>query len=752
MSRCRFLIPLPQGLITGILGFLFGSISASMGRPATLSGTNSEGVMKVCLISREFAPFFGAGIGTYGACWARALTEAGHDVHVITRNHEGVLQRGPALYPGVTFHVVDPVDGPPKLDHNYPYARHSLAVLKTVRRLHERFAFDAIEYPDYWAEGHALSQAKRTTSEFDNVTLVCRLHTSSALCRDLDNDSTYPHYAAYLDIMEHESIAHADLVLSPSTDLLSITLAYLEQHDLGEIKQGHVLRYPFDVASVSDLRRSSALAPSRGEPSVLYFGRMEHRKGVDLLVRAAQDLLEKGISARFTLVGGDTGSGPFGRSMRKYTRKLVRPAWADRFEFAPPVPRAELGALIDSAALCCFPARWDNFPNALLEAMASGAAIVSTNTGGPGEIVVHETSGLLCDPTPESLSAALERALTDHALRAHIAGNAPSRIAEFCNPRDTVDRFCALIPRAVPRETPQATPLVSVIVPHYNLAEFLPETLASIARQTYANIETIVIDDGSTDPDSIKLIESLTGPNLRVVRQANQGLSGARNSGIREARGEFILPVDADDLISPTFVEKAVQVMQREPKLAYVTALVGYFRQSPVRRFGGWVPLGLHRDLLPIHNCAGCCMALFRASAVRYAGGYSTDLTSYEDWDLYCALAERGGHGAVIPDFLLHYRIRPDSLLRTEVEMRRQHLHARVLQRHPELPRDQSRVLRTMLSEQMEAGNLERAGLRYKLADRVNEVLKGSPVHALVKGLAQRTIEIKQKSRRRSEV
>lgn len=714
--------------------------------------------MKVCLISREFAPFFGAGIGTYAACWARALTQAGCDVHVLTRNHEGVLERGPSLYPGVTFHVVDPADGPPKLDHNYPYARHALAVLKTVQRLHERFQFDVIEYPDYWAEGHALSQAKRTTTEFDSTTLVCRLHTSSALCRDLDNDSTYPHYAAYLDIMEHESIAHADLVLSPSTDLLRSTRDYIARHDLGEISQGHVLRYPFDLASTADLRSTSEQPPAASNehtdstiPTVLYFGRMEQRKGVDLLVKAAQQLLDNGINARFTFVGGDTGSGPFGRSMRKHMQRLIAPKWQSQFDLLPPVPRAKLGPMIEAATLCCFPARWDNFPNALLEAMASGAAVVSTNTGGPGEIIEHESSGLLCEPTPEALATTLERALTDDQLRAHIASQSPQRIETLCNPAKVIDQFRAHTDRVrVPRETSAATPLVSVIVPHYNLAEFLPETLTSIERQTYTNIETIVIDDGSTDPASIELIESLDKPNLRVVRQANQGLSGARNSGIREAKGEFVFPIDADDLISPTFIEKAVCVMQREPELAYVTALVGYFRQSPARRFGGWVPLGLHRDLLPIHNCAGCCMALFRASSIRQAGSYSTELTSYEDWDLYCALAERGHRGAIIPEFLLHYRIRPDSLLRTEVEMRRQHLHARVLEKHPNLPRDHSRVLRTMLSEQMEAGNLERAGLRYKLADRINEAIKGSPVHSLVKGLAERTIEIKK--RRRSEV
>ena len=718
--------------------------------------------VRICIISREFAPYFGAGIGTYAANWARALTDAGHDVHVLTRNHAGILERGHSEFPGVTFHIIDPVDGPPRLDHNYPYARHGLAVLKTIRRLHERFAFDVIEYPDYWAEGHALSQAKRTTREFDSVALVCRLHTSSALCRTLDNDSTYPHYAAYLDIMEHESIAHADLVLSPSTDLLAITKGYMATHDLGEIKSGHVLRYPFDIESIKNLRQPGDALAASATPTVLYFGRMEHRKGVDILVLAGQKLLQRGVSARFIFVGGDTGTGPFGRSMRKHVQKLIDPRWAGRFEFLPPVERKELGGMIDSATLCCFPARWDNFPNALLEAMALGAPVVSCNTGGPGEIIIHGESGLLCDAeNPDALGDTIERVLRDEMTRKRIASNAPVRIAEMCNPTQVVADFVELVEQVSTQEVkptaPTATlaegvPVVSVVVPHYNLAEFLPETLESISRQTFGSIETIVVDDGSTDSASIALIDRLEGNGLRVIQQANMGLSGARNAGLAAARGEFVLPLDADDIISPTFVAQAVEVMRREPELAYVTAMVGYFRQAPTRHFGGWVPLGLHRDLLPIHNCGGCCIALFRRDALNDINGYSTELTSYEDWDVYCSLAERGHHGAVIPDFMLHYRIRSDSLLRTEVEMRKQHLHARVLARHPNLARDHSRVQRTMLSEQMEAGNLERAGLRYRVADRLNEAIKGSPVHSFVKGLAERTIEAKRRSKKNAEI
>lgn len=705
--------------------------------------------MRICLISREFAPFFGAGIGTYASSWARALASAGHDVHVVSRAHPGLLERGPGLLPGVTFHAVRPSDGPPRLDHNYPYARHSLAVLATVRRLHERHGFDAIEYPEYWAEGHAISQAARTLREFAPAVTVCRLHMSSALCRELDGDRTYPHYAAYLDIMEHESVAHADLVLSPSEGLLASTRARLGAEGWGEIRRGTVLRYPFDVGALGELGERRAAGDGR---TVLCVGRLERRKGQDVLVEAVRVLAQRGRDVRLVLTGADTGSGPFGRSMRRSLEQRLG-GLAGRVEFTGPLPRSALGGLIGSASVCVFPARWDNFPNALLEAMACGAAVVSSDAGGPGEIIEDGVSGLLCPAEDAaSLADAIDRALGDAGLRERLGAGARERVRALCDPGSVVSSFESLVRGAVePARAPSVwRPLVSVIVPFYNLAAYLPATLASIRAQTYEPIETVVVDDGSTDAASRALVDSLeSAVGVRVVRQANQGLPSARNAGLAAARGELVLPVDADDLLSPTFVEKAVGALSADAGLVYATALVGYFRDDPSRRFGGWVPLGLHRDLLPVHNCAGCCMAVFRRGAVLEAGCYARELTSYEDWDLYCALAERGWRGVVIPDFLLHYRIRADSLLRTEAEVRKQHLHAALLERHPGLALNHTRVQRTMLSEQMEAARRSRDGLRYRLADRVNVALKASPLHGAIKGLAVRTIESR---RRRREV
>ncbi|MEM8757554.1 MAG: glycosyltransferase [Planctomycetota bacterium] len=713
--------------------------------------------MRICLVSREFAPFFGAGIGTYAAEWVRALAAAGHEVHVLTRDHRSPAGRptdtGPDLFPGVTFHAVDPKLGPPRLDHNYAYARHSLAALATLRQIHNRHPFDAIEYPEYWAEGHAISQARRTLDDLRPAVLICRLHMSSALCRELDADETYPHYAAYLDIMEHESIAHADLVLSPSTELLAMTAGRVRAMRIASgLPRAAVLRYPFTPAGLGEPESSEAGGP----PTVLCVGRVERRKGQDLLARASRLLLERGVDHRIVFAGGDTGSGPFGRSMRRSIERTLTESQRPRTGFLGPVPRERLAALIESAAVCAFPARWDNFPNTLLEAMSLGKPVVTTDAGGPGEIVEHGVSGLACQPeSPHALADRIEALLTNPGLRTKLGDAARQRVETLCEPAAVVERFESLVREArsaTQRPSPTAAqrdPAVSVIVPFYDLPEFLPATLESINQQTFDSIETIVVDDGSTRAESAALMKRIEaggfGDRTRVVRRDNGGLSAARNTGIEHARGEFILPVDADDLLDPTYIEKTVGVLRNEPDLAYATALVSYFREDPARRGYGWVPVGPHRDLLLIHNCAGCCMAMFRAAALRDIGGYCEQLTAYEDWDVYCSLAERDQKGAIIPEFLLFYRTRADSLLRTEAEVRKQHLHAAVIARHPNLPTDHARVLKTMLSEKMEAGNMGRAGLRYRVADRANTALKRLPMHAAIKGMAERVIDIKNR-------
>ena len=115
-------------------------------------------------------------------------------------------------------------------------------------------------------------------------------------------------------------------------------------------------------------------------------------------------------------------------------------------------------------------------------------------------------------------------------------------------------------------------PLVSVIVPCYKQAHFLPETLNAVLNQTYDNWECIIVDDGSPD-NTVEVANSFASRDRRfkILSQENQGLAMARNNGIAASRGYFILPLDSDDMIDSTYLEKAVDYFKKRPdtKLVY---------------------------------------------------------------------------------------------------------------------------------------------------------------------------------------
>src|SRR5262245_33185117 len=105
-----------------------------------------------------------------------------------------------------------------------------------------------------------------------------------------------------------------------------------------------------------------------------------------------------------------------------------------------------------------------------------------------------------------------------------------------------------------------SAPEISVVVPCYNGGRFLDRLLGSLASQTFRSFEIVVVDDGSTDPDTHARLARLGG-DVRVVCQSNRGLPGARNTGFRKARAPLVLPLDCDDALEPEFLQKAVHTL-----------------------------------------------------------------------------------------------------------------------------------------------------------------------------------------------
>ena len=115
-------------------------------------------------------------------------------------------------------------------------------------------------------------------------------------------------------------------------------------------------------------------------------------------------------------------------------------------------------------------------------------------------------------------------------------------------------------------------PLISAVIPAYNPEGFLLEAVASVERQSWPNWEIVVVDDGSDQPAAREIlaqIERRADPRIRVVRQENRGLAAARNTGFREARGRFVVPLDADDLLEPAMMAVCHAELARRPDCGF---------------------------------------------------------------------------------------------------------------------------------------------------------------------------------------
>jgi glycosyltransferase involved in cell wall biosynthesis len=224
-------------------------------------------------------------------------------------------------------------------------------------------------------------------------------------------------------------------------------------------------------------------------------------------------------------------------------------------------------------------------------------------------------------------------------------------------------------------------PRISVVIPTYNAAATLPETLESVFGQSFTDFEVIVVDDGSTDatPDILAAYED----RIRVLRKVNEGKpAAARNLGVRAARGEFVAFLDADDCWTKDKLERQVAMLDQQPDVGLVytgdATIDGESRKVSVNPC---YPEARGRiyELLTVHNVMVGSSVVARRRAIEEAGGFDEDLTSIENWDLWIRIA-RGWAIEYIDEPLTLYRVHSGNRSRN-VELRRSNIF-RVLAKH----------------------------------------------------------------------
>ena len=200
--------------------------------------------------------------------------------------------------------------------------------------------------------------------------------------------------------------------------------------------------------------------------------------------------------------------------------------------------------------------------------------------------------------------------------------------------------------------------LISIVIPCYNDAQYIEEAVLSALNQTYSNVEIIVVDDGS-DSETKTVLKRIEPKITKLITQKNQGQSVARNVGIQESKGKYIVTLDSDDFFETTFCEKAMKVITEDPEVkivsCYTFLLFEDGSNSVFETVGGSL-----KNFLCKNGALGS--ALFKKEDWAKCGGFDETMRQgVEDWEFYIRVLKNGGIAQIIKEPLYNYRKRSNT-------------------------------------------------------------------------------------------
>lgn len=624
----------------------------------------------ICFVTADFAGVVrNGGIGTHFRLMSRLLARRGWEVHVVfcgNADDQKRLREAPATLAreGVGFHLLEDLPAPPGMgvphyvgdDEVVALGEHALEALE---ELHGEHRFDLIEFPDWRALGLRAIQAKACGDALNDVPLAVKLHSTSQWQREGNLQHISAPRDLKLEFCERHAFENADIQLSPSGYMLE----YTRLADWA-VRDDAVVAYPYPDPEPEP---TPQLAEVR---ELVFFGRLERRKGLHLFLDALESV-DPEIPVLFlgkdTLIGADKASEVIIERLGDRPHRIET-------ELDREGALAELGR---GDRLAIIPSISETFGFTVAECVANRIPFLAARAGGIPEVVNHPVARdrWLFEPTAEGLQDALGRRL--QACGAEEV-DLRAEVASACDPdvwNDGVEETyrelgqrSSLTPIVRAREP--AT--VTVAVSHYNHERFLPSALASLASQTRAPDEVIIVDDGSTSEAACEVVAEMERryPEWTFLRQENSGPGVARNRALERAAGDYFLPFDSDNIATPDLVGRLLEAMLRNPTRAATTChYVAFIDETDIeaRNFVfRYSPTGGPRLSSCIENVYGDTCALFRAEVLREVGGFECHRWSpHEDWETFVKMAVRGLEVGVLPRPLFYYRTDSGGRLQT---------------------------------------------------------------------------------------
>ncbi len=667
--------------------------------------TKETSTRRICLVTEELFPLTAGGIGRllFNRI-ARALERDGEvEFHLL-------VPEGRALHPAAVaalFHgrvrchdvALDLNCRPTEQDkaQRYPPAwaftdsrRHgeSFLIFRALKQLEEAgVTFDLIEFPDLSGWAFCALQEKKLARAFQETTIAVWLHATNGLIKSFEDGLHGSDDFGTFDL-ERKALRDADLVISP---LERIADFYADFYGFDADWRARV-RVEFPPVSLEGGVRG---APAGGESpvpmserAIVFPTKLQRIKAPDLFIRGVAEFMRRTPDYCGSAI---FAAHAFDPHYLAYLKRLIPADLAGRFAFLGTL-QPEARAALFREGIAVISSRIESLNLTAYEASMAGAALVLNEACpafGKGSPFEDGENCLKFDGTPDGLCAALKRAVA--------LSKPPDAVTWQAGAPYWDELFAHRRPRRRTARSQEALPRVSVIVTNHNLGEYLPAAIESAVRSGYPDLEIVIVDDASTREVDREILDRLArygadeSPRICVLRNAsNRGLSGSRNRALAHATGSYVLPLDADDLISPEFLELAVRALERNREFDVVVPATGYFKTGAQPERGEFCDYALFLGDAPslgmIANRFSCATSLMRRSLFDDFS-YGEQLKSFEDWDLYLRLALTGHRFLVTNEIHFFYRRREGSMIRALGAGERSALLAQMWQSLPALPR-----------------------------------------------------------------
>ncbi|PWU06471.1 MAG: glycosyltransferase [Verrucomicrobia bacterium] len=683
--------------------------------------------MKIWLVTSEYPE--GGGIARYVANIADALAKRKIDLTIITRaksDEHRRLRNGVKIvgfkpnYENLAFENSGSILQSKAFPYNvlsyWPALSYQIADL--VENLIGRLGPpDLIECQEYGALSYYLLQKKLIGHRaYSGIPILLHCHSPSFILAEANHEpaASFPNY--WVGEMEKFCISAADALLAPSHFLAK---QISEKVLCG--KEIDVIPLPI---SQSDFTPSPKTTSS--QPTVLYFGRLEVRKGVLKALESMERLWKANEGFRAVFVGGDTEYMPQGTTVGTFIRaKYGHRIQSNQLQLHDNCAQQELKKHIVSAEVVIVPSLWENFPNTCIEAMLLESVVLASKQGGQAELIGSDgKNGILFDwEVAGDFTCKLSRLLKiSPSERKEIGKRARLRVRDYCSEEQVVSRRLEHFERVIrQQEKPKVFPApwlnyqlpsclsdqvpsdqkqeevqfsterkpsgsLSVVIPFFNLGKYVRDAVESTLRSTRTPEEVLIVDDCSTGEDDQAILLELQNeyPAVRVVRHpTNKGLAETRNTGAKEAKGEFIAFLDADDEVEPQFFEKALPVLESYTNVGFVYSWVQYFENSQ----DIWPTWNAHFPYLLGHNMLTPICVVRRRAFLEVGGNNPKFEYSLEDYESWINLLKHGWLGVSLPECLVRYRVRAGSMYRSATDDQFRYLYDLLARTHPELYR-----------------------------------------------------------------